>query len=198
MKTGVLTFFSLLLSNFITAQLVNYSDFSLNDLDGNVLVSITIDSGSICQGIQLEYSTDSINFNQIDEIEGVCGSSSESKSYSFLHTEPLKNENNHYRLVFGVSQRTEIRSIYIRYVLPGEIQVFPMPSTGVFSVYFSNPSNAKANWKIINNEGKVFFETNTVNSDHIELNKTNFLSGLYFVQITDENQNKSTGKFTVF
>jgi hypothetical protein len=198
MKIGLLTFFCLLLSNFVSAQLVNYSDFSLNDIDGNVLVSIRIDSGSICQGIQLEYSTDSINFNQIDEIEGVCGSSSEAKSYSFLHTEPLKNENNYYRLVFGVSQRTEIRSIYIRYVLPGEIQVFPMPSTGEFSVYFSNPSNAKANWKIVNSEEKVFLETNTVNSDHIELNRNNFLSGLYFVQIIDENQNKSTGKFTVF
>jgi hypothetical protein len=198
MKFGLLFFLSCSFIHFGNAQLVNYSGFSLNAIEDKVLVSITIDSGSICQGIQLEFSTDSLNFNKIDEIEGVCGSSSLSKSYSFLHTDPLKNENNYYRLVFGVSQRTEIKSIYIRYVLPGEIQVFPMPSNGNFSVYFSNPSNAKANWKIIDREGKVFFETNTVNSDHIELNKTNFISGLYFVQITDENQNKSTGKFTVF
>lgn len=198
MKMRLLFFLSFACIHFGNAQLVNYSDFSLNAIDDKVLVSITIDSGSICQGIQLEYSTDSISFSQIDEVEGVCGSSSISKSYSFLHTEPLKNEKNYYQLVFGVSQKTEIRSIYIRYVLPGEVQVFPMPSNGSFSVYFSNPSNAKANWKIIDREGKVFFETNTVNSDHIELNKNNFLSGLYFVQIIDENQNKSTGKFTVF
>lgn len=198
MKIQLLIIIQLFFVTCFNAQLVSYTDFNLSAINDKVLVSITIDSGSICQGIQLEYSTDSLNFTKIDEIEGVWGSSSVAKSYSFLHSDPFKNETNFYRLVFGVSQRTEIRSIFIRYVLPGEIQVFPMPSDGDFSIYFSNPSNAKANWKIIDQTGNVFFETNTVNSDHIELNKNNFLSGLYFVQITDENQNKSTGKFTVF
>lgn len=198
MKFRLLIFIQLVFITCANSQLVTYTDFNLNAINDKVLVSVTIDSGSICQGIQLEYSTDSLNFTKIDEIEGVCGSSSLAKSYSFLHAEPLKNANNFYRLVFGVSQRTEIRSIYIRYVLPGEIQVFPMPSSGDFSVYFSNPSSAKANWKILNSEGKVIHEIATINSDFLELNKNDFLPGVYYIQIIDENQNKSTGKFTVF
>lgn len=198
MKIHLLSLLFILFSHSVFSQLVNYSGFDLNDVNGKVLVSITIDSGSLCQGIQLEHSIDSVNFLKIDEIEGVCGSSSLSKSYSFLHSDPKKNVVNYYRLVFGVSQRTEIKSIYIRYIVPGEIQVFPMPAESDFSIYFSNPSLAKANCEITDQKGKLVAQIPIINSNWIPLTKSDFKQGIYFVQIIDENQNKSTGKFTVF
>ena len=44
---------------------------------------------------------DKINFNQIGEISGICGSKFEKISYSFEHPNPIKNRINYYRLALG-------------------------------------------------------------------------------------------------
>ena len=72
-----------------------------SEFNGKVLLSWSIMQGNTCNGIQILHSTDSINFSQISSIEGICGSTQQSISYSFTDLSPEKNANNYYRLQLG-------------------------------------------------------------------------------------------------
>jgi hypothetical protein len=50
------------------------SDFDIDQSNGKVLLAWTIKSGSICNGMQIYRSKDSIDFVLIEDIQGVCGS----------------------------------------------------------------------------------------------------------------------------
>ncbi len=179
------------------AQGISYSNFSLSQIESNVSVTWAIDSGSICDGVKLEHSLDGINFTVIDEVIGVCGSSFETKSYNLIDEFPEKNKDNFYRLFFGFSQRSQILSLFVRFVIPGEIQVFPMPAESDFRIYFSNPANALTNLKIHNESGVLVFQQESISDDFIELNKSGFVSGIYYVRFISENRAESLGKMII-
>ena len=47
-------------------------DFDIDQSNGKVLLAWTIKSGSVCNGMQIFRSKDSVNFVLIEDIQGVC------------------------------------------------------------------------------------------------------------------------------
>ena len=72
-----------------------------SEFNGKVLIAWAITQGNTCNGVIVLHSTDSVNFNQIGSIEGICGSTAESIEYDFTHITPEKNAINYYRLSLG-------------------------------------------------------------------------------------------------
>jgi len=87
--------------------------FSISENNGDVYLSWSIIAGSSCNGIQIYRSIDSINFSQIGDIPGVCGSVDFTQTYDFTDNNPVKNKVNYYRLELGNQDFSQIVSIEI-------------------------------------------------------------------------------------
>ena len=69
-------------------------DFALDLNQGKVLLAWTIKSGNVCNGIQIYRSPteDSLNFELIEDIQGVCGDLSSPVTYTFTDEHPKQNQ----------------------------------------------------------------------------------------------------------
>src|SRR5437870_3891883 len=81
--------------------------FEAIQVENRVQLNFTISAGNTCNGIQIFRSPDAVNFIEIGDIQGVCGSSDRSESYFFIDQAPLKNKTNYYRLQLGTLGSSE-------------------------------------------------------------------------------------------
>ena len=75
-----------------------------------------------------------------------------------------------------------------------DIQIYPNPTTGIFSV--SSLKNKIQNVKVLNIIGEEVFQS-AINSQQTTIDLSSFRKGIYFVQITDENKNLVNRKIVV-
>lgn len=72
--------------------------FSAAPANGLVNLSWTIGAGNTCEDLEVQHSTDSVNFTTVYTYLGVCGNTSFEQSYSWTHTQPVCGSTNYYRL----------------------------------------------------------------------------------------------------
>lgn len=104
MKLNFVLFFSIICTLLSTWQSnPTLANFSAQQISNSVNISWTVKAGFSCTDVNVEHSTDSINFISIYTYPGVCGATSEDQDYDFVQQNPDKNTNNYtisyYRLV---------------------------------------------------------------------------------------------------
>lgn len=114
--------------------------FQATAFEGKVLLNWQIIAGSTCDGVKIMHATDSVNFTQIGEIIGVCGSVTEPVNYSFTHDTPVKNGKNYYRLQLGAAGKSNVIHILLVDVEGGGYQIRPHPVSNAATLYFDKAS----------------------------------------------------------
>ena len=99
-------------SYFDIAQKINYSNFFLFQDNKQITLHWSIDSGPTCNGITILRSLDTLNFEVIGNILGVCGNITSSQIYYFTDTNPISSNYNFYKLRLGYGQFTK-QNIFI-------------------------------------------------------------------------------------
>lgn len=180
-----------LLGSFISlkAQHVNLSNFYLIPNNKEVLMYWTIDSGPTCNGITVWHSSDSINYEEIGSIGGVCGSSSSAIPYNFTDTSPLLNSVNYYKLRLGYAQFTEVKTITIKFTEPGKLYVYPNPSINQTKIEFNNDRNKQFSLTVTNSIGNIIYKKESVVESEILLDTSSWNSGTYYITLTDNSGN---------
>lgn len=179
---SIVLIFSSILSN---AQKINLANFYLVQDNKEVLLSWTIDAGPTCNGITVWHSTDSVNYSEVDNIAGVCGSTSSSIPYNFKHESPIINKTNYYKLRLGYSQFSEVRFLHLEFIEPGKIIIKPNPSTDNVSLAFNNDKNETFSLTIINSAGLKVFESQGIKENTISINTSSFANGNYYIILMD-------------
>ena len=179
---NIVLIFSSILSS---AQKINLANFYLNQDNKEVLLSWTIDAGPTCNGITVWHSIDSINYTEVGNIAGVCGSTSSSIPYNFKHDNPVLNKTNYYKLRLGFSQFSEIRFLYLEFIEHGKIIVKPNPSIDNVSIAFNNDRNETFSLTIINSAGLKVFESPGIRENSVIVNTSTFDNGNYYVLLMD-------------
>ncbi len=183
-------------SSFGQDGIVNLS-FSATEANGNVLLDWTMDQGQTCNGTTITRSTDSLNFKAIGDIQGVCGSTSESVSYSFTDKFPIPNQTNYYRLILGNLGPSQVVKVEIVDIGETGFQVRPNPMTTQGRIYFQNDLSENYVLSVFSVDGTLVYEQST-RSDFFELNANSLEAGLFVFSIeTDSGQKNLTGKFLV-
>ncbi|MBS3915602.1 MAG: T9SS type A sorting domain-containing protein [Bacteroidetes bacterium] len=95
---------------------------------GTVILSWTITTGNVCDGVEIERSSDSIHFSIIGSIPGVCGSPSEPRNYTYTDTAKNLRGKHYYRLNLRSLGLTESISIYIPSKSEGWVTLYPNPA----------------------------------------------------------------------
>ncbi len=162
--------------------------FSAFEVNKTVQIDCIISSGSTCNGIDILRSTDSLNYEIIGNIAGVCGSTSHPVSYQFEDSNPQINAPNYYKLELGGFGFTGAIAITIRNVEEGKVQVFPNPANQLTQVSFKNPVNQKYQLSIRNLAGELIFIKETTR-DYFDVNVANWNSGYYAIQLYSEESN---------
>ncbi len=193
MKKLLPLIFALLINEARAQNDIEYINFTVSKIEDVIQIDFTLNSGSTCYGIQIERSTDSIQFYNIGEIPGSCGSPTEPIRYSFIDKSPAINQTNFYRLNFGGAVHSETISLFY-YVVPEKtVQSIPNPSNGIFKLKFNNPLSDKLKIEIRNSLGiSVFKEATTEENHDIDLNVLS--KGIYQIFIYSENSNTLISK----
>lgn len=169
--------------------------FKATTFNGKVQLSWQITAGSVCDGIKITHSTDSVNFTQIGEIIGVCGSISEPVNYTFTHDTPLQNGKNYYRLQLGPTGKSNVISIVLVDIGSGGYQIRPHPVTGPARVYFTNENQQPHTLVIFNSNGQQVQQYATI-ANAFDIQLPGITNGLYLFTIADEKETiKLRGKF---
>ncbi|MEJ6636850.1 MAG: T9SS type A sorting domain-containing protein [Crocinitomicaceae bacterium] len=162
-------------------------EFSIDYSQGNVLLAWTIKSGSVCNGIQIYRGTDSLSFQLIENIDGVCGDLASSVSYTFTDHEPINNKTNYYKLGLG-SQESEVIGIEVISIPSNSYLLRPNPVSGKSDLYFDNSNNHEVHLRIFDDFGSVIFKDQT-NSNRFILDSTHVSSGMYYFTLENKQNN---------
>lgn len=171
--------------------------FSISETEGRVFLSWSIIAGSTCNGIQIYRSTDSINFSQIGDIAGVCGSVDFEQPYDLTDNNPVKNKVNYYRLELGNQGFSQTVSIEIIDIESSGFQIRPHPANSEAVIYFDNNTKQEQQLTLYNMNGIAVF-TAVTKEDFFQLNTSLLQSGLYlFIISVSGNLPTAQGKLLV-
>lgn len=155
--------------------------FTVSSIDNTVQLNWTIKSGNTCQGINILRSTDSLNFTEIGDIQGVCGSIDQAESYNFLDPSPPKNKRIYYRLELGFNGLSDIRSIDY-FLIEDELLIFPNPANNQATIIVKNTFREQLKLTLYSFQGELILSRLTSN-ERFELNLSELNSGQYIVRI---------------
>jgi hypothetical protein len=171
--------------------------FDVFESGGKVYINCIISSGNTCNGIDVLRSADSINFEIIGNISGICGNSSTPTTYNFVDNNPIKNKPSYYKLELGGQGFTKILSVHIIDTEAFGFQVRPNPVKNQTTIYFENNENSEHKLSLYNTNGaEVLTQNTSTNQFYIEV--TSLPSGIYIFLISKDNFSHNTkGKLVV-
>ncbi len=179
------------------AQSTSYlGRFEGSEINNEVQLDWQMLAGSVCQGIDVYRSSDSLNFELVGHISGDCGNISIPVDFEFRDTNPLPNKKNYYQLELGLLGTSHIISVVV--TDPGEkgILISPNPAIGNVEIVFNNEQNLYTELEIYNAGGKLV-ETATTQGDRFFLNTRIFPAGEYLVVLNIEKRMRLTEKLLI-
>jgi hypothetical protein len=170
-----------------------FSFFNAQQENNKVVVFLTIKGGVQCSGLQVQRSTDSINFIQVHEFPGICGSPGANESYVWVDDFPVRNTINYYRLEIGnLGIVSDLRSVFFQYFESDKLLITPNPCEDC-TVRFPNDKREKVQIQIFSYDGQFLLEEET-SSNFYSLKDFDLQGSIFLVSILYENGKKITGK----
>jgi len=170
-------------------------DLTCSEFNKKVVLTWTINQGNTCNGIDVYQSVDSVNFTEIGDIEGICGSPESSTSYQFTDNFPEKNEINYYRLKLGALGYTYIVQVEVLDIGEHNYSLRPNPISENTLLIFNNDTNSEVRLIVRDFKGSEVYTAITTGEEFV-LSSIDFDAGVYFFTLnTDERT--ITGRFVV-
>jgi len=190
---SIFVFLMLCVGQFAGAQTDIVHRFSAKLDNETVFIGVIIKAGSTCQGISIERSLDSLQFEEVGKIEGTCGSSFTDVPYTFTDLSPAQNAANYYRLKFGENGYSAIEKVlFVRLI--GGAKVIPNPVGAQTQIYFANPDRKNATFNLFDIRGQLVMTITDIKQDNFEVNTSNLASDVYTFSLRGEGINKISGK----
>ncbi len=165
-----------------------------------VAVKFTITKGTSCSGYIIKHSKDSVNFTDVFNYPGVCGDTARDESISFLHTEPVFNAHNYYKIELIPVENSVAKKIFVPEILNTSMSVYPSPMETVtdhLTVRIYNTNNTKLNGFIYDENGKPLKVLDlTTTFDNTTISVADLNNGMYFLRLND-GQTSYVSKFFI-
>jgi len=185
-------------TNILQAQQLPYlNTFSATETNGRVYLHWIIASGNTCDGVRVYRSADGVNYEQIGQIAGICGSPYSAVSYEFWDTLPLLNRKSYYRLELGNLGFSLVEELIVYDFSNQKYQLIPHPFRNGGSIAFENPAFETWKLQLYNLNGKLVWEEEQ-NENTFQLPAGKLKSGMYSFQIYSlESKEVISGKLVV-
>jgi hypothetical protein len=163
-------------------QLPYLNTFSATETNGKVYLNWVIASGNTCDGVRVFRSADGINFDQIGEIAGICGSPYSAVSYEFWDTMPLLNRKSYYRLELGNLGFSLVEELLVYDFSNRKFQLIPHPFQNGGIIAFENPAFETWKLQLYDLNGKLVWEEEQ-NENTFQIPAGKLKSGMYSFRI---------------
>jgi len=184
-------------SSLYSQQLPYLNAFSATEANGKVYLNWIIASGNTCDGVRVYRSADGIEYNQIGDIGGICGSPYSAVSYEFWDTMPLLNRKNYYKLELGNLGFSHIEELIVYDFSKQGYQIIPHPFRGGGVIAFNNPSFEIARLRIFSLNGLLMWE-DVQNTNTFQIPDAYLKAGIYVFEIvSSEKIIRAKGKVLV-
>lgn len=157
--------------------------FRGSEFSGKVFLEWEVMQGNTCNGIDVLRSTDSVNFEKIGDIEGICGSTQASIRYTFTDTAPIVNEINYYRLSLGGIGFSWVIEVEVRFFGKGKYSLFPNPVVATSELHFDNDLGQSVVLSIVDATGVVVYSS-TGTGEFFEVPADCISNGNYMFRIS--------------
>ena len=188
----------MLLTTALSAQNAVLQGFSAQQKDAGVLITWVIGKGSQCPDVEVQHSTDSINFTSVYTYPGICGSNSDAASYTWMHSSPLPDQKNYYRIYIPTSGYSNVVAIHHHSFDNSGYIAAPNPSNGKVTVYFKNPQSKPHSLLLFDIHGKLVDRIIDVTTSEIVIDGSQLRSGTYFFRLSENNSSAITGKIVIY
>ena len=159
-----------------------------------VQVEVTLSAGYTCNGIIITRSTDSLQFETIGLIGGVCGDSAASVSYSFTDSFPPTNQRLFYQLLLGGRIATDTRQVVVYDFDRRPLWVVPNPAKDWIEVRFEAVPGSKEIILLYDARGKLL-ESLEIEDGLATIVVSQLQAGIYVLQ--SKQKPELFKKFTV-
>lgn len=134
-------------------------------------------------------------FEEIGNIEGVCGSADRDEEYSFLDEEPLIGEESRYRLLLGASGYTdEVSIVFFDFDSNGYVMLHDSRAGIVTLVSSGATGNTMRLINIYASDGTLLREV-SLTSNMMEVSLSDFSSGAYSLVVLESSEVKFSSRF---
>lgn len=150
--------------------------------DDLIILKWGITGGSTCNGILINHSIDDINYEQVGEIPGICGSQIAEVPYTFIHDSPVSGQKNYYKLELGLQGSST--PLIITFYNTGEngYLLFPNPGTDFMQIIVTgNGEPIELLFRDVN--GKIIGDINSNAGVVTSIHTEGWVSGVYLISI---------------
>jgi Secretion system C-terminal sorting domain len=182
-----------LLGSQVNSALGRFTATEVNDL---VLLQWEMNSGNVCQGIEIFRSEDSLDFVHIGHISGICGSISEPVPFEYTDLSPVVNKKSYYKIQLGLLGSSQIISTYVSKPGVDGFLLKPNPVNDIATIEFNNDNGGLTNLKLFDIKRNLILEKET-RSQSIILDLGLYDAGLYLFTINKESGEVIKGKILV-
>ena len=196
LKASVILFIAILISFLSKAQDQLLTSFNGQQIEDHIHLAFTVKGGVQCFGTEVQRGIDSIHFETIGVIPGICGNANFDVSYTFEDTLPVPNEFNYYRISFGQLGNSYTIKLKFTYY-QDDFVIVPNPGNGSLTILFSNFNHQPHTFSLINLNGTILKEAGTTGNE-VFIDKSSLPSGIYLIRISRENELLSTQKIALF
>lgn len=161
--------------------ILNY--FNVNLVSNKVFLNWEIQGGNQCNGINIFRSSDGLNFENIGDIQGVCGGGSTPESYSFTDNSPLNNSYNYYRIELGNQGFSSTDSVLYVSLNEHGYNILRDVDTKLITVKVNNSSSKELMLELYNINGQKLRNINSYDGEFFQIDLNSLNSGIYIFRI---------------
>ncbi len=167
-------------------------DFSAIVSNEEIQLDWILKGGYQCNGTIIQRSTDAINFENIGDIVGLCGSADKDEFYSFTDVKPVKNTQNYYRLQLGSYGHSRIINKSFFLFEEKSLLIFPNPAVTYTTIVIENPGRKMWQFNLYTSMGILIYTTEQ-REQSLQIERNGLAAGTYYFSVLLEDQLK-TGK----
>lgn len=153
-----------------------------------------IKGGQQCFGIRIFRADETLLFDQIDHIDGVCGDTEADEAYTYFDSNPISNDYNFYRLEMGSQGFTDTIQVFFEDFGRDRYLLITENASNQFRVLFSNDNNRDALLKVFDVSGNLMFEETRAAND-FTIVPDGWRAGVYVFRISGVAETDLSGKF---
>jgi hypothetical protein len=166
--------------------------------DGKVKLEWEMPEGQMCAGIKVFRSTDRLNYIEIGSISGVCGSSVQRQTLTFIDDNPINKSTNFYKLKLGNIGYGPLDSVYVHSLGEKPFEIVNNAERSQVTIYFRNYKGDKMRISIIQVIG-AYSKVYTTNSNFITIDTRELSKNLFAFEIVNSRTKETfKGKFSNF
>jgi hypothetical protein len=176
------------------AQDALLQSFSARQQDEDVLIKWVIGQGNQCSDVEIQHSTDSVSFTVVYTYPGICGSNDEAATYTWVHTHPVPDSKNHYRLNFPASGFSDVITVHHHSYEGTGYVAAPSPSSGPVTIYFRNSQNTRHTLILFDVNGREVTRIDDIVLSEVTIERALLRPGTYFFRLFDDPSRFVAGK----